>query len=83
MDEFDLTDLTNQVGRLRVELEQADRLNGRLIRLMKDVLIAWHDDTTCMSLKDCHKLDDAMALLEDAFNEAEARRTTDADPEIA
>lgn len=41
-DEFDVTDLTSKVSSLEEELRQADRLNGRLVRVLEDIKEAWH-----------------------------------------
>lgn len=43
--EFDTTDLTGRITSLQEELVQADQLNGRLVRLLTDILAAWdHKD---------------------------------------
>jgi hypothetical protein len=73
-EEFDLTDLTDQVGRLKRNLKEADRLNGKLMRLMKNVLVAWHDSTRP------ELLETAMAELEEAFNDAEQHGPAEAAP---
>ena len=73
-EEFDLTDLTDRVGRLQADLKMADRVNGKLIRLMKAVLVAWHgwewdfpEDAGFTALKA------AVEEMEEAFNDAEDR----------
>ena len=76
--EFDLTDLTDQVGRLKADLKEADRVNGRLIRLMKNVLVAWHGlERTIPKDAGFDALQVAVAEMEDAFHDAEARADLD------
>ena len=39
--EFDTTDITEQISSLRLELDGADRLNGKLIHLLESVYMTW------------------------------------------
>jgi len=70
-DEFDTSDLTDRVGKLQKDLEMADQVNGKLIRLMKNVLIAWHG---LVEKPQASELAAVMVELEEAFHAEEARR---------
>lgn len=77
MTEFDVSDLTDKVSRLEIELAQADRLNGKLMRMIENVLAAWHE---LEENPETEAMDAAMAELEEAFDEASAiRRDRDAE----
>ena len=70
--DFDLSEVTDKANRLELELRQADKLNGKLMRLVGRVLEAW--DACDGDINNAFGVVEAMAELEGAFDEARERR---------
>jgi len=75
--EFDFSEVTNRLERTELELQAADCLNGKLMRMIEQVLTAWH--THDGNVNDVSRAVEAMAELEKTFDEACERRLNRAD----
>jgi hypothetical protein len=72
-DEFDITDITNRAQRLEADLRRADTINGKLMRMIEDLLASWLEDPANATPE---SLRNALEALEDAYNESRDRNAT-------
>ena len=72
-DEFDTTDITNRAQRLEAELRRADTINGKLMRMIEEVLASWLEDPANATPESLRK---ALEALEAAYNESRDRNET-------
>jgi len=67
MKEFDLTNITNKIERLEHDLKIADQVNGKLIRLLNNVISAWHEYDVPLNVPGGAEMDVAMSELMEAM----------------
>lgn len=70
-DEFDTTDVTGKLHNLADDLRRADSINGKLMRMIEDVLSSWLEDPSNATPESLRK---ALEALEAAYNESRDRK---------
>jgi UDP-N-acetylmuramyl pentapeptide synthase len=73
-DEFDTTDVTGKLREprdLKADLDRADTINGKLMRMIEGVLTSWLEDPSNATPE---SLRQALEALEAAYNESKDRK---------